>query len=83
MAAHCIILAWRIPWMGEPGGLQSIGLQTVGHVQGNSMRVCLWDYPGRNTGMSCCALLQGIFPTQGPSLHLSGLLHWQVSFFYY
>ena len=25
------ILAWRIPWMEEPGGLQSMGLQRVGH----------------------------------------------------
>ena len=24
-------LAWRIPWTGEPGGLQSVGLQRVGH----------------------------------------------------
>ena len=45
-----------------------------------SVHVCLWDYPGRNTGMSCCALLQGIFPTQGLHLHLLGLLHWQEFF---
>ena len=25
------ILAWRIPWTGEPGGLQSMGSQNVGH----------------------------------------------------
>ena len=30
MAPHCIILAWKIPWAEEPGGLQSMGLQTVG-----------------------------------------------------
>ena len=30
MATHSSILAWRILWTGEPGGLQSIGLQTVG-----------------------------------------------------
>ena len=28
-AAHSSILAWRIPWAEEPGGLQSIGLQRV------------------------------------------------------
>ena len=27
MATHSRILAWEIPWMEEPGGLQSIGLQ--------------------------------------------------------
>ena len=31
MAAHSSILAWRIPWIGESGGLQSTGLQKVGH----------------------------------------------------
>ena len=29
MATHCSILAWRIPWTEEPGGLQSTGLQRV------------------------------------------------------
>ena len=29
MAAHSSILAWRIPWTEEPGGLQSMGLQRV------------------------------------------------------
>ena len=31
MTTHSSILAWRIPWIEEPGGLQSIGLQEVGH----------------------------------------------------
>ena len=31
MAAHSSILAWRIPWTEEPGGLQSRGSQGVGH----------------------------------------------------
>ena len=31
MATHSGILAWRIPWTEEPGGLQSMGLQKVGH----------------------------------------------------
>ena len=30
MATHSSILAWRIPWSEEPGGLQSMGSQTVG-----------------------------------------------------
>ena len=29
MATHSSILAWRIPWTEEPGGLRSTGLQTV------------------------------------------------------
>ena len=31
MVTHSSILAWRIPWTEEPGGLQSMGSQRVGH----------------------------------------------------
>ena len=31
MATHSSILTWRIPWTEEPGGLQSMGLQSVRH----------------------------------------------------
>ena len=31
MATHSKILAWRIPWTEEPGGLQSMELQRAGH----------------------------------------------------
>ena len=31
MATHSTILAWRISWLEEPGGLQSMGLKRVGH----------------------------------------------------
>ena len=33
---------------------------------------------GKNTGVGCCAFLQGIFPTQGSNLCLSYLLLWQA-----
>ena len=31
VAIHSSILAWEIPWTEEPGGLQCMGLQRVGH----------------------------------------------------
>ena len=31
MATHSSILAWKIPWTEEPGGLSSMGSQRVGH----------------------------------------------------
>ena len=31
MAAHSSVLAWEIPWIGEPGRLESMGLQRVRH----------------------------------------------------
>ena len=37
--------------------------------------LCLWDSPGKNTGVGCHFLLQGNFLTQGLKLYL---LHWQV-----
>ena len=37
--------------------------------------LCPWDFPGKNTGVGCHFLLQGIVPTQGLNLHL---LQWQV-----
>ena len=39
---------------------------------------CPWDSPGKNTGVGCPALLQGIFPTQGLNPPLLHLLHWQA-----
>ena len=39
--------------------------------------LCPWDSPGKNTGVGCHALLQGIFPTQGSNPHLLCLLLWQ------
>ena len=40
--------------------------------------ISLADSPGKNTGVGCHALLQGLFPTQGSSPRLLRLLHWQV-----
>ena len=37
-----------------------------------------WDSPGKNIGVGCHALLQGIFPTQGSKLSLLCLLYWQA-----
>ena len=31
MTTHSSVLAWKIPWTEEPGGLQSMGSQSVGH----------------------------------------------------
>ena len=31
MATYFSVLAWRIPWAEEPGGLQSMGSQRIGH----------------------------------------------------
>ena len=43
MATHSSILAWRMPWTEEPGRLQSIGSQSVGH-NGLSTHACTCPY---------------------------------------
>ena len=55
---------------GVSDSLRSTGLQPA-------RLLCLWDSPGKDTGVGCHAHLQGIFPTQGLNLHLLCLLHWQ------
>ena len=43
MATHCSILAWRIPWTEEPGGLQSMGPVAKNQIQLKqlSMHACM------------------------------------------
>ena len=41
--------------------------------------LCPCDFPGKNTGVGCHFLLQGIFPTQVLNPCLLQLLHWQVN----
>ena len=38
--------------------------------------LCPWNFPGKNTGVGCHFLLQGIFPSQGTNPSLLWLLHW-------
>ena len=40
---------------------------------------CSWDSSGKNTGVACHFLLQGIYQTQGSNPHLLRLLHWQAA----
>ena len=47
MAAHSSILAWRIPWTEEPGGLQFMGSQRVGHDRRNNSFTFIVD-------LQCC-----------------------------
>ena len=45
MAIHPSTLAWKIPWMEDPGRLQSMGLQRVGHNQVTSVSLSLYFDP--------------------------------------
>ena len=54
MATHSNILAWRIPWTEEPGRLQSIGSQRVGHDWETCTSLQLLTFRGLSLGMKCC-----------------------------
>ena len=67
-------------------GCEEVGSATGVYVcvHAKSLQFCpsLWNTtdrspPGKNTGVGCRALLQGIFPSQGSNLHLLCLLDWQ------
>ena len=53
MATHSGILAWRIPWTEEPGGLQPIGSQRVGHDWGDLAQM----YPQLRQNSNCQGFL--------------------------
>ena len=85
MANHSSTLAWKILWTEEPGGLQSMGLQRVGHNWATELNwterlLCPWGFPGKSTGVVCHFLLQGIFPVKtgieprSPAWHADYLL---------
>ena len=52
MAPHSSILAWKIPWAEEPGGLQSMGSLRVGHDFGFSLS-CIGEGNGNPLQYSC------------------------------
>jgi len=70
MALHSSTLAWKIPWMEEPGGLQSTGSLRVGHdlcdftftfhlhalekEMATHSSVLAWRIPGTGSLVGCC-----------------------------
>ena len=66
MATHSSVLAWKIPWTEEPGGLQSMGSQRVTHDWGTEHKNLL-DY--KPAGQSHSSPRSSLCPVQ-PSCHL-------------
>ena len=60
-----LVLSVSVSHSVMPDSLRPHGLQPTS-------LLCPWDFPGKNTGMGCHFLLQGIFPTQGSN---PGLLY--------
>ena len=66
-------IPWRRAWQPTPVFSPGESPWTVG-----SLAPVRGDSPGKNTGVGCGALLQGIFPTQESNLCFLCLLHWQM-----
>ena len=88
MATHSSILAWRIPWTEEPGRLQSMESQRVGHAWSDWTRALLhfllsvlsvWHTacsPGKQCWTRCGAGPQGVYSQEDESFHF----FWHKSF---
>ena len=67
---------WRVPCLvleSVESVSRSVVSNSLGsHGLGPTRFLCPWDSPGKNTGVGCHSLLQGIFPAQGSN---PGLLH--------
>ena len=57
-APHSSILAWKIPWMEEPGGLQSMGSLRVGHNWATSLSLFTFMHWRRNGNPLQCSCLE-------------------------
>ena len=64
LATHSSTLAWRIPWMEEPGGLQSMGSQRVGHDWATSLSLFTFTH-WRRKGQPTPVFLPGESQGQG------------------
>ena len=58
MAPHSSTLAWKIPWMEEPCGLQSMGLRRVGHDWATSLSLFTFMHWRRNGNPLQCSCLE-------------------------
>ena len=87
LSQHCWALAFSLAYTFTlPLKYHTHVLSHFGHIQllvtlwtvAHQTPLCMSFFLGKNTGMSCYALLQGIFLTQGSNPCLICLLHWQV-----
>ena len=70
----CMCVCVRLVTQSNCNSLQCSGLQPARFL-------CPWDFPGKNTGVGCHALPQGMIPNQQLNPCLLCLLHWQAGSF--
>ena len=84
MATHPSILVWRVPWREEPGGLQSIELQRVGHYLATKPPPVPWMSLGkagvlRLICLGSVSLVMRFLWALG-NIHVPPLLPWMIFF---
>ena len=75
MAFHSSRPAWKIPWAEEPGGLQFMGPQRVGHQQGS--RTCLGSRSSQNALTGLTVLIRLPLLEKAMATH-SSILAWKI-----
>ena len=78
MASHSSVLAWRIPGVGEPGGLLSMGSHRVRH-NGSDLAVAAVSYPYMTTGKTI-VLTIWTFVSKVMSLLSNTLFRFMIAF---
>ena len=74
MATHSSILAWKIPWTEEPGRLQSMGSQRVGHDWATELN-WRWEHAGVRWQWDSILLLGFTYPTTTSTTAQEGSRH--------
>ena len=60
METHSSVLAWRVPWTEEPGGLESIGSQRAGHDWSHLAQHTGWQQQIQQKSVDC--VFKGKYP---------------------
>ena len=81
MAIHSSILASRIPWTEKPGGLQSVGLQRVGHNWATNTHtlLCPTPYPDSHPDYRLTGLTPAVTVDHEATLRMKVLCQWWLS----
>ena len=75
MTTHSSILAWTVPWTEEPGGLQSMGLQRVGHEWATEQQQIANSLCGRNDHN----IVKQLYPTKKKETFICSYFIWQLT----
>ena len=80
---HSLYFICEIPWNNFLSIFSNCACAQLYPTLSNSLDCSPWNFPGKNTGVGCHFLLQGIFPIQESDPHVLGLLHYRWILYYW